>query len=154
MKFAREPYSEKLVQEMRPLWDEHFREISMNQDIPLDPDLGAYSRMDKSGVLRIFTARVGAGWESTLVGYNVFIVATNPHYKGSLQANQDILFLDPEVRKGLVGYKFLKWCDNELRKEKVQVVYHHIKADHNFGAMLERMGYRQTDLIYSKRLDK
>ena len=153
MRFALEPYSEKLVQEMRPLWDQHFKEISANLDIPLDPDLGVYSRCQTNGTLRIFTARLGSGWESTLVGYNVFFVAMNPHYKSSKQANQDILFLDEELRKGLVGYKFLKWCDLQLKNEKVQVIYHHIKAVHDFGHILERMGYKLTDLIYSKRMD-
>ena len=91
LRFGIEPYSEKLIQEMRPLWDAHYEEISANHDIPLDPNLTMYSNCDKNGTLRIFTARIGAGWESTLVGYNIFLVGPNPHYQTSRQANQDIV---------------------------------------------------------------
>ena len=154
LRFGIEPYSEKLIQEMRPLWDAHYEEISANHDIPLDPNLTMYSNCDKNGTLRIFTARIGAGWESTLVGYNIFLVGPNPHYQTSRQANQDIVFFDQDVRKGLAAYKFFKWCDRQLKADGVQVVYHHIKAAHNFGKMLERQGYKLVDLIYSKRLDK
>jgi hypothetical protein len=40
-----------------------------------------------------------------------------------------------------------------LALEGIQVVYHHVKAAHNFGKMLERMDYKLVDLIYAKRLD-
>jgi hypothetical protein len=52
-----------------------------------------------------------------------------------------------------MGGRFIKWCDEQLRAEGVAVVYHHIKAAHNFGPMLERFGYELVDLIYSRRLN-
>lgn len=94
------------------------------------------------------TFRFGA----TLVGYALYIVNSNPHYASSIQAVQDVIYLDPAVRGG-TGYKFIKWCDEQLAAEGVQASYHHVKAAHNFGKLLERQGYELVDLIYAKRLD-
>lgn len=69
----------------------------------------------------------------------------------SKQAVQDVVFIHPEFRG--FGKKFFIYCDDVLKNQKVQVVYHHIKAAHNFGAMLESIGYKLVDLIYAKRLD-
>ena len=148
--FQREEFTEALLVEMWPLWLKHYDEISAYKDIPFDPDLGKYAMIAQAGALRIFTMR-DAGM---IVGYEVLFAQTNPHYKTSLQAVQDILFVDPELRKGLTGYKFIRWVDRQLKAEGVQIVYQHIKAKHNFGVMLERQGYHLVDLIYAKRLDQ
>jgi hypothetical protein len=70
-----------------------------------------------------------------------------------LQATQDILFVLPEYRKGRVGIGLIKYCDQQLGAEDVQVVYQHVKLAHNFGPVLERMGYEAVDIIYAKRLN-
>lgn len=150
MEFQREALGISLVAELTPLLHSHFKEISANQDIPLDPDWDAYQAVSDGGFLRIFTVR-DAG---KLVGYCVFTVRRNPHYKGSVQASQDILFLSKELRGKLVGFRFIKWCDEQLRADGVQVVYHHVKFAHDFGPMLERIGYKPVDKIYGRRLDK
>lgn len=87
-----------------------------------------------------------------LVGYALYFVRANPHYKSSVQAVQDVIYLDPSVRGG-TGYKFIAWCDAQLASEGVQAVYHHVKAKHDFGKLLERQGYELVDYIYAKRLD-
>jgi GNAT superfamily N-acetyltransferase len=138
----------EFFEEIRPLIFAHYKEIAHFQDIPLDPDFDLYSAVDKSGHLRIFTAREDDGH---LIGYAVFFVRANIHYKSSIQAVQDIIYVDKE-RRGF-GHKFILWCDGQLRDEGVQAVYHHVKNEHNFGPMLERLGYKLVDLIFTKRLD-
>lgn len=101
------------------------------------------------GNLRVYSAR--SGEKNLLVGYAVFFVRHNMHYADSLQATQDILFVQKEFRGR--GGEFIAWCDYQLKKEGVQAVYQHVKAKHNFGKLLERMGYELVDLIYTKRLD-
>ncbi len=86
------------------------------------------------------------------MGYQVFFLKANAHYKSSLQAVQDILFLDERIRKGFTGYRFIRYCDEKLKDEGVQVVYQHVKSKHDFGRVLERLGYELQDLIYSRRL--
>ena len=149
LSFCLEKFTPELYGEMWPILDAHYKEIAHYQDIPLSPDTIYYDTAQKIGILRVYTVREG----SKLVGYSVFSVSKNPHYSTSLQAKQDILFLSKELRGGMNGFKFIKWCDEELEKEGVQVVYHHVKKSHNFGPVLERMGYELVDLIYGRRLD-
>ena len=149
MIFKREPLTEDLLDEMLPLLQAHYEEIARFKDIPLNPDWDFYRAVDTAGMLRIFTMRRPTGH---LLGYAVYFVRTNPHYKTSLQATQDILFVHPDWRGH--GLKFLLWCDEQLKGEEVQIVCQHIKSDHNFGAALERAGYQLLDLIYARRLDK
>lgn len=151
MKFALEPYSEKLVQEMRPLWDAHHEEVPQ-LGLPIDPDLTMYSQMAKNRVLRIYTARVGAGRESMLVGYQVFGVMPHPHRRYSLEANGDLLYLDPEVRKGLVALKFLKWCDAQLTREGVKVVHRQFSIEKNLTPLFRRLGYDIMDISVARKL--
>ena len=148
MRFARETLS-SIKDEIEPLLELHWREIAHYQDILLEPDWAAYFRAEELGLARFYTARDDQGY---LIGYIVFFLRFNIHYKSSLQASQDILFIHPE-RRGF-GAKFIAWCDDQLKLEGVQAVYHHVKQAHNFGPLLERLGYSLVDLIYAKRLDK
>ena len=150
---SKEEYSEKLIEEMLPLWKAHYDEIAHFKDIPLDPDLEVYKAIAKAGNLRIFTARQWVVNGIALVGYQVFFLKANPHYKTSLQAVQDILFMDESVRKGLTGYRFVRYCDGKLKDDGIQVVYQHVKSRHDFGHLLERLGYELQDVIYSRRLN-
>lgn len=147
MKFKLEKF-EDVVEEVKPLITEHYREIAHYQDIELKPDYEKYQKLQDLGMLRFYTARNDAG---LLIGYGVFFVQKNMHYSDSIQAVQDILF----IRKGFrgTGGRLIAFCDDSLRAEKVQVVYHHVKQAHNFGPLLERMNYQLVDLIYAKRLD-
>lgn len=149
VEFARTEYSKNLIQEMLPIFADHFEQIAHYKDIKLDPDFEVYANCWNAGMLRIFTARN----EGELCGYAVFFVRSNPHYKASIQATQDILFLTKAMRTGLTGFKFIKWCDDQLREDGVQAVYHHVKVARDFGKVLERIGYKLVDLIYSRRLD-
>jgi L-amino acid N-acyltransferase YncA len=136
--------------EIQPLLKLHFAEIAHYADIPLDPDYRRYRRMEEAGALRVFTVRVlGA-----LKGYAIFCVAPSLHYQGSLQAVQDILYLDPEEREGRLGLKLIQYADGELKAEGVQVVVQHIKAAHDFSPILKRLGYELQDYLYTKRLDR
>ena len=77
----------------------------------------------------------------------------NIHYQDSLQALQDVIYVDRELRGNGIGKEFIKWCEEQLRADGVQAIYQHVKNKHNFGPMLETMGYELVDLIYAKRLD-
>ena len=136
-----------VIEEIEPLLQMHWREIAHYQDIPLAPDWEWYRT---SPIVRVFTARD----EGRLVGYAVFLVVRNKHYMTSLQGMQDIMFLLPEYRGRTVGPRLIDFCEEQLKAEGVQAVYHHVKRAHDFGPLLERKGYESVDTIYAKRLDK
>jgi hypothetical protein len=169
--FDRELVTDALLDEALPLLRAHWREIAHFDDIPLQVDREAYLRSEAAGLVRCFTARttegiLGSGpsqeeapgaqhagqGRGRLLGYALFFVRFAPHYAGSLQAVQDVVYLDRSVRGG-TGYRFIAWCDEQLAEEGAQAVYHHVKVAHNFGKLLERQGYELVDLIYAKRLD-
>lgn len=147
--------SEKLAtyfEEALPLLQRHWREITHYLDIPLNIDLPGYLRMEAADLLRIYTARD----RSKLVGYAVFIVGQNSHYHSSpRQAKQDVIYIAPEYRGRSVGVRLIRFCDEMLRAEGVQVVYQHAKLAHpELGRLLEHMGYEAVETTYARRLDR
>ena len=137
--------------EGKPLLEKHWAEIAHYKDISLDPEWQTYTSLEDAGFLRAYTLRD----RGELKGYAVFLVKTNAHYRTSLQAHQDILYVDPEYRQAMLGARFLVWCDDQLRKEGVQVVHHHVKVNIlDYGPLLKRLGYEYVDAIWAKRLDR
>ena len=132
---------------MLPLLKVHQDEVAQFKDIKLDPDFSQYQAVQDAGRLRVYTMRV----RGELMGYASFLVANSLHCKGSYQALQDTLFLLPRVRRGLAGYRFLKWCDRQLQIESVQVVYHEVTDSRDFGALLKRLGYKKVSTFYARR---
>lgn len=147
MQFQREQ-GFMLFAEMKPLLEKHYHEISHFKDIEFDPDWEQYALNEINGNLRAFTAR---DENKKLIGYSIYFVRNNLHYRKSKQAVQDVLYIDPDHRG--TGGKFILWCDEQLRSENVQVVYHHVKVAHDFGKLLEKFGYEFVDKIYARRLD-
>lgn len=152
VKFLREPLTPSLLEEMRPMNEAHYKEIAHYKDIPLKIDRQRYLALEAAGILRCYTVRDQD--DHRLVGYAVFIVQFNMHYSDSLQAAQDVIFLAPEYRGQFLGSRFINWCDDRLRDEGAQAVYQHVKVAHDFGKLLERLGYEPVDIIYARRLDK
>lgn len=148
--FTLEIADQNLLSEMAPLLREHWLEIAHSHDIPLEPDYATYLELQSQGKLKVFVARSAS---CELIGYAVYYVTHNFHYSSSLQAQQDVLFVRKECRKGSVGTRLIRFADEALRKMGVQVVLQHVKVAHNFGPLLERMGYEAVDIIYRKRLD-
>ncbi len=137
-------------EEALPLLQKHWQEITAFHDIPLNPNVDRYIEFDDNGQLRIYTARI----DGALVGYAVFFLAFNTHYRDSLQAVQDIVYVDPDKRQSTVGLRLLRFADAMLREEGVQLISHHVKLAHPaLGVILERMGYVPIETIYAKRMD-
>lgn len=147
MRFSCEEY-EDVADDIKPLLEEHYDEIAKYKDIPLAPDWTAYRELCRAGIVKIFTCRQ----DDRLIGYGIYFIKPHLHYITCLVAQQDILFITKGYRG--TGFRFINWCDEQLKALGVQMTVHHVKASHNFGPMLERQGYELMDLIYTKRLDK
>lgn len=146
-----------------PLLQEHKDEIAHYPDILLNPDQPAYEQAEEHGLLRCYVARLNGD----LVGYGIFFVKRNMHYRDSLQAVQDVLFVTQAHRHGRVGLKLIQYATEQLRAEQIQVEYQHTKANAqirealkalkgrtDIGKLMESLGYELIDLIYGKRLDR
>lgn len=151
MLFEREVVTSDLFLEMAPLFEKHYKEISAFQDIPLKMDLDKYLIIEQAGNLRCFVIRDNED-DIKLIGYAIFFVHTNMHYSDSLQAVQDILYIDKDYRGQGNGQMFIDWCDQELKRMGVDLTYHHVKTKFNFGPMLQKIGYRHVENIYVRDL--
>lgn len=110
--------------------------------------------MEANGNVRCYVANMTtADGTLALVGYAIFFVNHNLHYSTSFQAVQDVLYFDKHLRGQGLGFKFIDWCDQQLKADGVQVVYHHVKTKFNFGPLLEELGYKHIENIYGRRLD-
>lgn len=140
-----------IFEEIKPLLCAHFDEIAHYKDILLNPDYGRYFEAEHHEHLRIYAARA----HGVLIGYAIYFVRPALHYRHSLQAHQDILYLAPEHRRGGLGRALIEYADESLRAEGVQVVIQHVKhkRELNFGPLLKRIGYEFMDELWTRRLD-
>jgi len=135
-------------EDIKPLIIKHWEEIALNQDIiELNPDWDAYAELDRKGMLRVFTVR---DEDESLVGYFVVIVSRSLHYKDHLFANNDIIFLLPEYRKGTTGIKLIDFAERELEAEGIRTLNINTKDHQSFDAILQRRGYQMIERVYSK----
>jgi hypothetical protein len=147
VRFHREPLTQQLWDEALPLLFAHWKEVAHYQDIELTPDRARYDLLERNGALRTFTARTETG---TLIGYALFCVASHLHYRQVLQAQQDVIYIQPDQR-GTMPIRFFKFCEDQLFGEGVDVICHHTKAAHSFGKIVERHGFELMDVLYVKR---
>ena len=145
MQFQREPVL-SLKPEGHEMPEAHYREVFGRGGF--NPDWIKYDQAERAGRFRVYTARVNG----QVVGYAGFFLRQCTHSKATKEAVQDSLYIAPEHRGG-AGSEFIAWCDEDLRKDNVQVVYHHVNVRHDFGNMLKRQGYELVDYVYAKRLD-
>lgn len=146
--YQTEILSVELIAEASELMNMHREELCLHDDFKLDPEWEAYFSASATGALVICTARGGG----KLIGYAAYAIHQNLHYRNVKQAIQDVLFLHPSNRGKMAGYKLIQYADDHLTMLGVKLVTHHVKVKFDFGPLLERLGYEQSEKIYEKRL--
>ena len=134
-------------EEAQGLFVEHWKEIAQSKNvIKLEPDTDKFKRLEEFGALEVYTARVNG----VLVGYGVFIISNHLHYKSSLTAESDLLYLHPHYRNGWAGYRLIKFCHDSLHKGKnVQRVMWRMKPHRDFSAIIKRLGGKLHEYVYT-----
>lgn len=147
--FAKEPLSPLWLEVAKGLLNEHYQEVGpVKHGIPLDPDMVLYKELEDKGMIETHTARDRVSGE--LVGYSVWIITTHPHYKGSVTAFNDVVFMRKDYRKGRQGYMFLKYTIEKIKAlGKVQRMLFHVKPHVDFGPTLERLGASMLETVYA-----
>ena len=133
------------------LLDQHYDELTMHKEhVKLNVDWERYRALERTGKLLALFAKIG----DELVGYSVFILGTNMHYKDLKTANNDVLFLAKPYRDGTtIGLRRILESEKLLRQLGVNKVIWHIKKARNFGPLLARMGYIEEEVLMGKILE-
>lgn len=145
MNFANERMQD-IWAEALPLFQLHYQEVGQ-PDMVLDPDYDRMKMMEDAGMVYILTARD----EDRLVGYAAFIVQRHIHYKQSMVALNDIIWLHPDYRKGRLGMRLIQLSEVALTAKGATKIYYHVKLPpHDFGPLLEKLGYRFVERNFAK----
>lgn len=131
------------VEEMKPMAVAHYEEVG-HWDLPVDVDWDFYRN---SPAVRTFTVRE----QGKLVGYAVFLVAPDKHLGNRPMAIADAVYVDPQWRGRTTAYRFVRWCEEQLKPE-VFAVYHGTKMAAQWSNLLEAQGYSIVDCVYGKRM--
>ncbi len=137
--------------EMQSLLDLHWELIALNKDkIKLNPDWKEYIKLNDAGIIKLFTARK----DGKLVGYFAVSVSQSLHYKDHIYAVNDVIFIHPDYRDGLAGYKLLKYAEKQLTNMGVSLMMINTKTHQPFDKLLERVGFNLIERVYSKYIGK
>lgn len=141
----------KLMPELPAIFYAHWKEVALDQDIiPLDPDWDQYAFLEMNKMLHTMTVRD----DGILIGYYNVIVRNHLHYKTTLHAWSDLVYLLPEYRNsgaGLLstGYKLIRRTNTMLKKLGVKKSYLMTKSYIPLNMLTEFMNYRDTERIYT-----
>jgi hypothetical protein len=143
--FQQEP-PEPFAQQAIELFKKHYEEIGERQDvIKLDPDIVRYKQMYKNGSMEIHTVRDN----DKLIGYSIWFISNHIHYQKSVTASSDVVYIVPDYRKGILGYKFIKWTTEKIKERNPQRIIFHIKPFLDFGKIVERIGGHYFEKTYT-----
>lgn len=139
---------EAILPEFLEIAKSHNEELRPFDHLVMNPDIENYRVLFSMGVYKIYSVRDN----DKLVGYAGFFVSPSMQHKDSIQAVQDLIYLNPELRGKGIGHGFIQWIDDQLKYEGVDIVYHHTKNGKSFGGLLESLNYKLIDYVYARRL--
>lgn len=146
--FAVETY-DQIIDEIKPMLPEHWLELAVHKDIPLDPDYDFYRKASEAKMLLFMTVRK----ESALIGYSIWVVKPHPHYQRHKWAINDIVWLHPQHRGMQLGRNFVTFWERKLRELNVAVIHVDTKlVAPQLLYLLQNSGYETTGVAVEKRL--
>jgi GNAT superfamily N-acetyltransferase len=135
--------------ELQAIYPQHWAELAVDPDIPLEPDYEVYRALDAGNKIAFVTLR---DEYSRLAGYFIGFIWRELHYKSCVACFTDIFYVLPEFRKGWSGVKLFRAVEAELRRRDVQRWYVTSKLHKDSSALLRRCGFAATESHFSKRL--
>lgn len=145
LRFRKERF-EEAWDEAITLMQQHHDEVGPFRGEKLTASLNVFAGLEMGGSARLFTARE----DDELLGYATFMIGANPNYVHLTQAVQSAIFIRPDKRG--FGARFIDWCDAELKKDGVNVVFQYVSIHHDFSSTLLRLGYEKAETVYLRRL--
>lgn len=133
--------------ECQTLWREHYDELAARPDqMKMKPDVMAYRELYATGALSILVARD----RGKMVGYFLTSVRRHLHYADVLCGFEDAYFLSKPYRRGMAGVRLLQAWENAMRARGVQLLFVMTKPFLDMTLLLERLGFKTSDLVLAK----
>jgi GNAT superfamily N-acetyltransferase len=128
----------------------HWEDLALDHDkIDLGVDNQKYQQMDDLGILHILTARK----DGRLIGYFLAFLMVHPHYSNAgLMAIADVYYLLPEARSGGTGARLFAEVEKTLKARGVVKAYLSCKLHQDHSKLFTRLGWKPTDLTFTKYL--
>ena len=134
---------------IEPLLRAHWEEVAQHRAIaPLNPCWEYYYANERIKRLVVVVAENGAD----LVGYSVYFLAPMLHNMPNLLAQNDIIYIRREYRRGSLAMRLMNLGEAEAKRLGASIISMHVKVDHDFSSLLVRAGYAEIETTYSKEL--
>lgn len=135
-----------ILEEIKPLHEEHWLETEKHRHgLPLKPDYEEMLRRELAGELFQFTVRKGG----KLVG-NLRVYVRASMHTGTTFAEEDTLYLSPEVRGGLAALTLIRFMEDSLRSIGVREFRANSKLINKADVLMRRMKYEPVALQFVK----
>jgi len=132
--------------EFKVLSVDHWKEVAIDQEeVPLDPDWDTYEMADSIGKIIFVSARDSG----KMVGYSIWAIVKPLHFKSTLYAQNDVIYMKPEYR-GRHGLELIRESERFVKARGVKKILWGVMATRDWTKILERMGYRREDILMSK----
>jgi len=139
--------SRLIEDDLETLMHAHWKECATDHEaIPFDPDWNAARVMEHAGILRFF----GLFDDGELVGYSVYEVAPHLHFRSTLHAFCQGIYVKPERRKGNAGAKLIVESERLLAARGAKKFTYCAPHASNLNKVLEKGGYASTETVYTK----
>lgn len=148
--FSWEPLEWLLAEGVEELTRQHWEEIALDKEqVPLDTNWREYLQLEATGRWRAFAARKNG----KLIGYITWWIGKHVRYRGTTYCEADVFFILPEHRNGLVGYRLFSEALKALPKPCKVLINEKIGfKDGRVGKLLERLGMKPIEVVYSRYL--
>lgn len=147
MNIQYEPYA-RCMDEVMALAAEHWVEVEWEAErMPLRVNQGVYLKADEVGILRTIVARDDAG---SVCGYTMWFILENPKSVGTIIAQCEALYVDPEYRGHMLGPRLMSAAEAILKPLGVKAMGICVKNKADFGPMLKRVDFEPVETAWFK----
>jgi hypothetical protein len=145
----------RCLEELKPLFDPHWRELAVNQDkVPLCPNYPLYLQREAAGEVLCVVARE----RGAVVAYFVGFIAPGMHYMTCLTLTMDIFWLHPDYRaqdslsqleEDMLAELLFSEVKREAVRRGVKRPFYGSKVHKDCGAFFEQQGLVEVDRYFS-----
>jgi hypothetical protein len=127
-----------------PMLPAHFEEVCWSRErFTLNPRLEVYEALEKADALHTWLLMV----DGICVGYSLWFVQPNLHYRDTLWAANDLIYIQPEHRHEHTRW-FVEATHDALRSLGVDGATYHMKTFKPFASLMHKVGAEHFENLY------